>query len=1100
MATYVPGVPQYFPKLEPFTPDYKFLSSVLDSRTDRYNKNYKAVNDLYSKVVYGNLSRQDTKSIRNQYAENLGPKLQQVSGMDLSMVQNTEAAKSLFKPFFEDDLIVKDLVTTRQYQNEMSYVNQLQNSPDRQQREMYWTTGLKKMQFEMEDFINASEQDAIKMSAPKYTPDADLYEMAMEHLKASGLTADITEPSKDGMWNVRRKNGDLITRQALQDVQMSLKDDPRVVNAYYADSFVRSRDFASKGMEAGQFANVKEGQAAWAKEQVNRVEKLIATKNVKLKDENAKFSNIKVDWENYSKTYGINPGSDEEKAMNESMSLYEATKAAISGNNNALSDNKGVNEEDFQGLLNRAHSLLMHHNMEGDLQAAAIAYSNIDKVVEMKESTLQKEKIKFRFDMAKLKATQAGNERLAAIKHANKLKETDYELAGGELGLKLQQALGGSSTTYGQAGSIDLEKDKKGNTVLDEDFDALSANQQQAADQFDNMKGDMVDTAMDAYINIFSSGQKGGIYKITGDGYSFEGDRESIKKQFMNHDDKIEGFFTDMQEEMIKAKASSGASKSNGGAMFYARNNGQDYNALYKRMNSTYTKRQGVDGALGYVYNKGNENLIKLLKLPADAGMGNEHEDLVRVLSQSESIPKIFALGGADGDPHTKLLTEEEYVKAFQDWAKENGANTDVENTIFDTSRWSIHNANERTQLSDGTNAGFGYGQDLSANSVRTLNELKNAGDPEVDNLYSEDSRALSYQGEFKFQPELAAFQARKLYALQKQLVNSTLNGSMNRVGEEMYKDEEGNTEAYIPMFDEANFSSVMLGVSDANMTAGDIELSPTTTVSFDPLMLTEEGVNMIGNLNAQFRNTDKKELYIVGGNYISDEEGDYTKGDLIEASEDSDVKRRVLENYLTEIVRMQAKGATKSNYPKATISYTNNTVSQNYLEDAEESPERIGSYTIKFGPDFLDQYSGSDNKLKTLGIDDGDLEDIAKNGITIAFPSEKDINPSKYGEYNFSSVATEITTSAESAYHREVSRGGMVEVQRDQNGQYIASYEPLLYNNSTGRYDTLPMQYQNLGGDRYGLDQQVNKLLDGIRVIQQKNIQREMGSKKSNK
>ena len=1097
MATYVPGVPQYFPKLEPFTPDYKFLSSVLDTRTDRYNKNYKAVNDLYSKVVYGNLSREDTKSIRNQYAENLGPKLQQVSGMDLSMAQNTEAAKSLFKPFFEDDLIVKDLVTTRQYQNEMSYVNQLQNSPDREQREMYWTTGLKKMQFEMEDFINASEEDAVRMAAPKYTPDADLYEMAMGHLKDSGLTADITQPSKDGMWNVRRKNGDLITRQALQDVQMSLKDDPRVVNAYYADSFVRSRDFASKGMEAGQFANVKEGQAAWATEQVNRVEKLIATKNVKLRDENQKLANISVDWENYSKTYGVNPDSDEEKAMNETMSIYEATKAAIEGNNTALSDNKGVNQEDFQGLLNRAHSLLMHHNMEGDLQAAAIAYSNIDKVVEMKESQLQKSKIKFRFDMAKLKATQAGNERLAAIKHANKLKETDYEAAGGELGLKLQQSLGGATTTYGQAGSIDLARDKKGKVVLDGDFDALSANEEQASNQFENMKGDMVDTAMDAYINIFAGNQKGGVYKITGDGYSFEGDRESIKKQFMNHDNKIEGFFTDMQDEMIKAKASTGASKSNGGAMFYARNNGQDYNALYNRMNSTYTKRQGIDGALGYVYNKSNDNLIKLLKIPADAGIGKEHENLVGVLSQGANIPKIFGLGGADGDPHTKMLTEEEYVKAFQDWAKENGQSTNVEGTIFDTSTWTAHNSNERTQLSDGSNAGFGWGQDLSEASTKTLESIR-----DEDAKYNPDSRSLNYQGEFKFQPELAAFQAKKLYALQKQLVNSTLNGSMNRVGEAMYEDEEGNTAGYIPMFDEANFTSVMLGVSDANMSSGDIEMAPTTSVNFDPLLLSEESVDMISNLSNQFRNTPDGALFITSGNHITEEEGEYTVADLmaLQGEDKNKEKKMFLQNYLSDVVRMQAKGATKSNYPKAKISYTNSTVNAEYLEDSDESSERIGNYKIEFGPDFLDQYVGSEAKMDALGIDSDTLEDIAKNGIMVSFPTDKDINPSKYGEYNFSSVATEITTSSESAYHRDVSRGGMVEVQRDQNGQYVASYEPLLYNTSTGRYDTLPMQYQNLGGDRYGLDQQVNKLLDGIRSIQQKNIQREMGSKKSNK
>ena len=86
--------------MEPFTPDYKFLSNVLDVQTNRYNTNYKAVNDLYSKVVYGDLSRGDTQQMRAQYAENLGPKLQQISGMDLAMAQNAEAAQAIFQTFF----------------------------------------------------------------------------------------------------------------------------------------------------------------------------------------------------------------------------------------------------------------------------------------------------------------------------------------------------------------------------------------------------------------------------------------------------------------------------------------------------------------------------------------------------------------------------------------------------------------------------------------------------------------------------------------------------------------------------------------------------------------------------------------------------------------------------------------------------------------------------------------------------------------------------------------------------------------------------------------------------------------------------------------
>ena len=617
--------------------------------------------------------------------------------------------------------------------------------------------------------------------------------------------------------------------------------------------------------------------------------------------------------------------------------------------------------------------------MEGDLQAAAIAYSNIDKVVEMQESTLQKQKIKFRFDMAKLQAKQAGDRALEKLKNKNKLKEIDYEAAGGALGLKLQEALGGSKVEFGQAGSVDLEKDDKGNTILDDDFDALAANEEAAARQFDGMKGDMVDNAMDAYINIFASNQKGGIYTVTGEGYSFTGNRQEIKKQFLNHSDKIESFFTDMQEEMVKAKASTGASKSNGGAMFYARNNGQDYNALYDRMNTTYTKRQGLDGALSFTYDKANENLIKLLKLPP-GGASRDHEDLVRVLSQSENLPKIFALGGKEGDPHTKLLTEEEYVKAFQDWAKENGQSTDVEDTIFDTSRALVHNSNERTQLSDGTNAGFGYGQDLSQASRGTLESL---AEYDEDAGYEADSRSLGYEGEFKFQPELAALQARKLYALQKGLVNSTLNGSMNRVQEEMYNDDDGDSKpaTYIPMFDEVSINQIMLGIDASEQNAGDVEISPTRTVNFDPLMLTEEGVDMMSNLNRQLKATDSRELYFLDGNFITEEQGNYDMADLVSKNEEDEAaaKRIFLQNYLTDVMRMQAKGATKSNYPKATISYSNNIVSAEYLEDGEEDANRIGAYKIQFGADFIDQYVGSDAKMDALGIGDADVKKNSK-------------------------------------------------------------------------------------------------------------------------
>ena len=50
MATYIKGADTYLPEITPFTPDFKFLSAVLDTRTDKYDANFRATNDLYNKV------------------------------------------------------------------------------------------------------------------------------------------------------------------------------------------------------------------------------------------------------------------------------------------------------------------------------------------------------------------------------------------------------------------------------------------------------------------------------------------------------------------------------------------------------------------------------------------------------------------------------------------------------------------------------------------------------------------------------------------------------------------------------------------------------------------------------------------------------------------------------------------------------------------------------------------------------------------------------------------------------------------------------------------------------------------------------------------
>ena len=211
MATYIKGVTDYIPVLEPFKPDYKFLSDVLTVRQDRYDTNFKTLNNLYSKVVYAPLSREDNESTRQQYANRLSNGIKQVSGTDLSLQQNVDVAKGLFKPFFEDKSVVKDLAFTKLYSKEMQTANGYMTDPSEEIRDRYWQVGVQDLKYQMEDFKNGTAQDALKQGMPTYVENPNIYERSFESLKDSELS--IKQTTLEGDWIITTKNGTALTRQ-----------------------------------------------------------------------------------------------------------------------------------------------------------------------------------------------------------------------------------------------------------------------------------------------------------------------------------------------------------------------------------------------------------------------------------------------------------------------------------------------------------------------------------------------------------------------------------------------------------------------------------------------------------------------------------------------------------------------------------------------------------------------------------------------------------------------------------------------------------------------------------------------------------------------
>lgn len=460
MATYVKGAQQYTPDIKPFTPDYKFLSAVLETRQDKYDTNFKATNELYNKVVYADLSREDTKERRDQYAEQIGPHLEKISGMDLSLAQNVNAAKSVFAPFFDDDLTVKDIVYTSNYKDQMKHAERLRNSPSEDMNERYWDIGEQGLNYRMQDFVNASSEQALGMTVPKYVDDVKLFKLATEILEEMdpNLSMKMDMPGPNGNFIITEKNGRLITGAALQTLEGALLNDPRVQRAYAERSFVQSRQFADQGIQAGRFSSVEQGQQAWASETIGRITEINNKRLEETGQELTKLENANVRWSNYKKRNGIIEGSDDDNVMKENLSAAEATKIALDKLKGIQT--QGNNQPNtIDGSLNQAYSMLMNHNIMSDLTAAAQSYSARDQEYLIRENKFALNDQQFQQDLAKMKANQINH--LARIKYKADLDE-DLARKKGELinengeNDPLIEILKGNRITRGNSNTIDV--------------------------------------------------------------------------------------------------------------------------------------------------------------------------------------------------------------------------------------------------------------------------------------------------------------------------------------------------------------------------------------------------------------------------------------------------------------------------------------------------------------------------------------------------------------------------------------------------------------------------------------------------------------------
>jgi len=241
MATYLQGVTDYIPQIQPFRPDYNFLGNVLQTRQTKYDASKKQISELYGSLLNGPLSKETNIKRRDEFFKVIDNDIKRISGLDLSLQQNVDQAQNVFKGFYDDKYLVSDMVKTKNHMNELEKGENSKYCYDQDKcGGTYNETSMRKLQYKMEEFKATSDDEALNFDMGSYDAYYNWQKDAAKNLKDQGMT--VTQDSESGHYIVRDKNGKLVENALYNMFDQIYSSDPRVAANYDTKAYVFRKD------------------------------------------------------------------------------------------------------------------------------------------------------------------------------------------------------------------------------------------------------------------------------------------------------------------------------------------------------------------------------------------------------------------------------------------------------------------------------------------------------------------------------------------------------------------------------------------------------------------------------------------------------------------------------------------------------------------------------------------------------------------------------------------------------------------------------------------------------------------------------------------
>ncbi len=306
MATYLPGVTDYIPQLQPFRPDFNFYSSALQMKQGKYDAAHQQLSNLYGSLLNAPMLREQNIATRDEFFKVIDEDIKKMSSMDLSLQQNVDAAGAVFNQLLDNKNVVKDMVWTRNWQNEHKRAEGFRDCVDPKKcGGAWWDGGVRALNYMAEEFRGVTDQEAMNFGSARFTPYQNMLEKAMGVAKESGL--NITMDTIQGGYIVTTKNGPNLVGPLQNLFTGMFANDPAMMDYYKTKAYVDRKDWVNGNVET--YGSVEGAESAYVNQMTQLFEQQVKPVEEGLAFQTKNISSQREQLEKKIQTEGTTPGS-----------------------------------------------------------------------------------------------------------------------------------------------------------------------------------------------------------------------------------------------------------------------------------------------------------------------------------------------------------------------------------------------------------------------------------------------------------------------------------------------------------------------------------------------------------------------------------------------------------------------------------------------------------------------------------------------------------------------------------------------------------------------------------------------------------------------